>query len=176
MTQSESKLDPDLLLAHSLALVGWQFVETNIFFIFAYLIRSQHGGAMSAAYHSVINLNTRLEMIDSAAHIILEGNPLLDEWNRLLKKIKKRARRRNDLAHFGISMLSDKTKTPGKNVLVSSIFDPRESKVREYDIKQINEIYHSFILLKDDLDAFLQKLSKVVPPPSLGKSSESLNE
>ena len=163
---AEHEIDPDLLLAHSFALVGWQFVETNIFFIFAHLIRSHNGRAMSAAYHSVINLNTRLDMIDSAAHVILAGKPLLDEWNRLLKRIKERASRRNDLAHFGLSMLSETSDTPGKTILISSIFDTREDKPREYDIKQIREISHSFSALKTDLDAFLEKLSKVAPSPS----------
>lgn len=158
-------------VVHSTALVYWSHVEARLFIIFGRLLRSRSRKAMSAVYHSVINVKTRLEMIDAAAKVTMHDAALLSDWGRLLDRIRERSSRRNDLAHFMLVQSRDGTPT---TVLRSSIFDSRAGKEREYSIKQIKEISDSFVALKDDLDGFLKKL-RALPPPSLDRLSQAQN-
>ena len=167
------------LVALGMAIVGWQYVETTVFVLYARLIRSQNPVAMSAMYHSIVNLQARLAMVDAAMKATLmlkERKALLAEWGRLLRRIKKASGRRNDFVHFelfdGKTIGSDK---PSEPLLHSSVFDVREEKVREYTRKDIEEITTGFFALKSDLDVFQEKLRKVVPRPSIRKSRASKN-
>jgi hypothetical protein len=44
------------------AMLSWQSVELELFFVFHSIIRAHDHRIASAAYHAVTNLNTRLQM------------------------------------------------------------------------------------------------------------------
>jgi hypothetical protein len=74
--------------ALGIAIVSWQYVEAEIFKIFHSFFRGCEYPVVSAAFHSVSNLNTRLEMIDAAIHTALPSSPLVPEWEKHKNKIK----------------------------------------------------------------------------------------
>jgi hypothetical protein len=165
-TEEEQRHHQEFFYTLGLTVVGWQYVELNLFLIFARLMRSQHGMAMSAAYHSVINLQARLAMIDSMAQVMLENKPsLLRQWGLIHKRVKERSARRNDLVHLvlmGTSSTDLRLETP--------FLDTRAKKKINIDLKQIKEISDSFRRLSLETDVFLNNLSKAIKPPSIRKS------
>lgn len=153
----------DFLNALATALLTWQAVESNLFLIFNFLVGPHPNPAvLSSVYHSVVNINTRREMIDAAAAVVLKDKQYLKEWEKLSKKIREKARKRNYLAHFGLMFHTDiEGKT--KALLKPSIFDVREKiKDHEYDIKQIRELNKLFNCLVADLSEFLDNLPAVL--------------
>lgn len=162
----KEELDIDeFLYALAAAILAWQPVEGAIFLIFNFLVGPhKNPNVLSAVYHSVINQNIRLKMIDSAAAIVLKGDPYLAEWEKLSRRVSKASGNRNVLVHFGLVTHMSKGETRSLR-LQPSIFDVTEEPGLEYDIKQIREWHDSFITLWRDLNAFLDHL-----PPSLRSS------
>lgn len=68
------------------AITTWAEIEGNLFDLYARLLKSNHYQALSAAYHSVINFNSRLKMVDAAATYTLTRKRDIKEWSALLKK------------------------------------------------------------------------------------------
>jgi hypothetical protein len=101
-------------------------------------------------------------MIDGAVQIALAGKERhLEEWAKLIKRIKKRASKRNELAH-----LTAMANTSGKEIrlmLAPSVFDTRDNEGREYDVKEIREFGESFRKLAADLDEFWVTIPPVLP-------------
>jgi hypothetical protein len=143
------------------AITQWQAVEIELFFIFSKLLRAENNSVASAAFHSVINFNTRLAMTHAAAQIALANNPALGAWNGLHGRCAKRAKRRNNLVHF--MLLHDATRADGSITmrLQPSIFDARAAQnkhKRTYEMKHIEAIRSSFGLLSQDLHCFARAL------------------
>jgi hypothetical protein len=147
--------------AYGRALLRWQYVETNLFLIFSSLVRGRDHRVVAAAYHAVINLKSKLEMITEAMQAALpDGSPLLPEWGRIRTKIDRRARNRNMLAHYMVLGHVPKSATGSATLrLAPSIFDVRRRNGVEIDVKQLAVWNDSFGELSDKLDAFGKKLS-----------------
>jgi hypothetical protein len=162
INQAPENLD-DFLKALATALLNWQGVESNLFLIFNFLVGPHPNPAvLSSVYHSVVSINTRREMVDAAAAVILKENLYLKEWEKLSERIRKRAKIRNKLAHFGLAFHTD-TKGKTKALLIPSIFDVRDKiKDHEYDIKQIIEWNKLFNSLVADLSKFLDNLPSML--------------
>jgi hypothetical protein len=118
------------------ALTQWQRIEENLAIIFA-SVAGSHGlpdMAANAAFHAVLNFNTKLAMTDSALKMksflsTLErapgaSDPMIDQWDTLKKRAERRAKRRNELAHFGMAF--DRAGAPGNRyTLQPSAIDMR---------------------------------------------------
>lgn len=161
-TQVPENFD-DFLKILATALLTWQGVESNLFLIFNFLVGPHPKPAvLSSVYHSVVNINTRRQMVDAAAAVVLMGKQYLEEWEKLSKRIREGARKRNCLAHFGLALHTD-TEGKTKALLKPSIFDIRDkNKDSEYDINKIEEWNHLFHSLIADLSKFLNNLPTVL--------------
>jgi hypothetical protein len=73
-------------------MIGWQYVEAELFLILGSLIRGKDHHVVSAAYHAVVNFE--------AIQVAFPGTTLFSEWERLRNKIKSCSRNRNKLAHY----------------------------------------------------------------------------
>ena len=69
----------DFLKTLATALLNWQGIESNLFLIFNFLVGPHPNPAvLSSVYHSVVSINTRREMVDAAATVVLKNNQYLD--------------------------------------------------------------------------------------------------
>ena len=151
--EQEQEHVKEFLDAFARAILSWQQVEMQLFFTFKAIVAPDSDGrVVSAAYHSVVNLRTHLEMISAAAEIVLKENDLLKTWKTLCERIKRNSNKRNDLAHLTVSANTSGEST--KLVLIPSIFDTREEKYREWDAKEIAGFQSSFEKLAKDIDDF----------------------
>ena len=156
----------DLLYSLGAAILAWQSVENNLFLIFNFLVGPHRNpNVLSAAYHSVVNLNTRVEMIDAAAAVMLAETPHLDEWQKLSKRLKKNVGRRNALVHLGlVSYIYAKGKPP-RLTIKPGIFDITQTPDLEYNLKQIQEWHIAFDELSRDLATWLTLCRGGIEPP-----------
>ena len=146
--------------AYGRAMLGWQYVEQNLFLIFSSLVRGRDHHIVSAAYHSIVSLNSKLEMITEAMQVAFPETPLLAEWRRLRRTINDRAKNRNTLAHY--MLLGHLPKEAEGSVtlrLAPSLFDVRHKRRGEFDIKQIEAWDASFDDLTHKLEAFGKKMA-----------------
>jgi hypothetical protein len=146
----------------------WQHVEMQLFRVYARLIRPDNAEVASAAFHSVINFNTRLGMTNAAAHVALAGKPALSVWNPLHNRAGRQAKRRNELAHFAVVYgVNAPASSEFGPFLQPSVFDVTEretARQKRIDANRIRDAGSSFTRLADDLRAFADDL------PELGSS------
>jgi hypothetical protein len=85
------------------AITQWEFVEAELCNTFISLIGAQYVMAANTAFYSVVSVEGRLNMVNSAASSTLSMLPdLLKEWDEIHKKIKVAKKKRNALAHFSV--------------------------------------------------------------------------
>ncbi len=146
----------------------WQHVEMQLFRVYARLIRPANAEVASAAFHSVINFNTRLGMTNAAAHLAVAGSAMLSTWNPLYNRAGRQAKRRNELAHFAVVYgVNPPTASEFGPFLQPSVFNVTErqtAKEKRIDVNKIRDAGNSFTRLADDLRAFADGL------PELGSS------
>ena len=102
------------------SITSWQSVESGLFLLYAKLIASPNLAAVSASYHSIMNFNIRLDLVDAAAQIMLEKSPYLDSWNKLRERCETASRLRNKLAHF--TVVTDTRKNVRHKVYLTPTF------------------------------------------------------
>jgi hypothetical protein len=151
------------------AIGAWQLVEMQMFRVYARLLRCENPAVASATFHTVINLNTKLDMTNAAAAITLSGSALLEKWDSLSSRIRKRVKRRNTLAHFVVIYGVNKPVSESGPYLQPSIFDVRPSATAaaQLDHHRIKAIGESFGRLSEDIARFVNLLP--VPASSVGK-------
>jgi hypothetical protein len=157
--------------ALGISIVSWQYVEGAIFKIFHSFFRGSEYPIVSAAFHSVSNLTTRLEMIDAAIHTALQSSPVAQEWGKHKKKIRAFAQKRNFLVHY--MFLGNISGTTITLHLSRSIYDQRANVRRDVDLNQIRTYTKAFDDLTKRLENFVDSLVKVLPPnayPYLGEA------
>ena len=154
----------EFLLAYAHAILSWQHVEKTLFQIFALVIRSTQYNALSASFHSIINTNARLDVVDAALRSVFnDGSDEIKEWTPLRKRIRKHAGRRNAMAHGMLTMHTDSSPFPASvppdtTYLRRSFQDALASTDEEFDLKKIKESQELFTMLTMDLIEFTNKL------------------
>jgi len=89
-----------IYFAVGVAITNWQHVEMALTQLFTILLNSKPSGAASAVFSSVLSFRTKLMMVDAAAYVVLRHSPLFTEWDSLQKRLDKKSRKRNEIAHF----------------------------------------------------------------------------
>ena len=152
----------EFMKTYAQALLTWQVVEQNIFFIFSHVVRSNaQYPVVSALYHTVINFNARLEMVDAAMQIAYQGNPKLDEWRSLLMELTGCVKFRNKLAHS--TLFIHKSKEINTLRLAPSAFDVRDGQDVNYTLKQIDGWKKRFRELALKTAKYAESINAIVP-------------
>jgi hypothetical protein len=159
------------------AVTQWQHVEEALAFIFCELVgpsqplqNDESSVNANAAFHAVLNFETKLGMTHSAFEWTRFDVPeppthdeIADEWNTLHNRAQRRAKRRNELVHFMI--IVDHTRKVGQRCyLRPNVSDFRAlmkmckaGHTIERNARMIEATGNSFQKLGDDLIAFWQK-------------------
>jgi hypothetical protein len=146
--------------AYGRALLGWQYVEQELFLIFNSLVRGRDHHIVSAVYHAIASFNSKLEMITDAMQVAFPETHLFAEWKRLRKTISDRAKNRNKLAHYMLlGHLPKKAEGAVTLRLAPSLFDVRHKSRGKFDVKQIEAWDDSFHELTHKLDSFGKKMA-----------------
>jgi hypothetical protein len=90
-----------IYFAVGLAITQWQQIELGLTQLFIVLLNAKTGTAASTAFSAAgLNFRTKLAMVDAASFVMLRDTPLFVEWNAIRDRLEKKARNRNQIAHF----------------------------------------------------------------------------
>jgi hypothetical protein len=103
------------------AITQWQEVEQALAMLFLDAHTQDTWLRANVVFHSVLSFETRMDMVDAALKVS-RSKAFLAKWEPLFKRCAKRAKRRNQLAHFTLSV--DPNRRAGYRChLRPSIFD-----------------------------------------------------
>ena len=147
--------DPAFTEAHARALFEWETVERKLLYVFSALVRSASPAVSTAMFHVVVNLHTRLNMIDAAAKTFLTDTALSSEWTMLRERVNATSRHRNRL------VLS--TAAPNKGAKISprrwaTDLDWATTSSEEIDLRQVGIWHSEFQDLAGELHHFLDRV------------------
>lgn len=142
----------DFHVAHSSALIAWQKVEDNLFFIFDSLVDSKSPDVGSAIFYSLNGLHARLNIIQAIIEKHRNKEKLLPIWCDLYEKIKSEAKSRNNLAHCDATFNLGRKGIPSLK-LDKSKFDIKSPELKA-GINQMKVWQTSFELLAPKLYEF----------------------
>jgi hypothetical protein len=169
--EPDPKTEQEFYAALGYALSRWQKVEMELFRVYERVVGTA-SLASRAAFHSIINFNSRLGMTNAAAEISLANTPQLDEWRALSKELDKMVRKRNILAHFVVvqrfSITAKHGPDPrnGELFLQPSFYDLKnnltmsEQQRKAYDLKYLQSVAVCFEELKLKVFNFWIKLAQ----------------
>jgi hypothetical protein len=101
-TPSPSEQRRKLYQAIGEATTAWAAVEDRLSVLFAYFVTGNaQSEAASAAFHAVINFNSKLAMAHRAAEYRIYGDHLA-RWQTLHNRLNRQAKNRNDIVHFSL--------------------------------------------------------------------------
>lgn len=148
----------------------FSIVEHQLFGIFNRLISAHDGQTASAAFYSVINLNSRIDMVHAVAQQRLDDSELLSEWKNLRSRLKSLARTRNSIVHWSVVVHAP----TGEWLLTPSFLDANKDHQFgqpefQLDWERLNEAQNDFHDLAMDMEAFKDRL----PPLRNSKQSPS---
>lgn len=147
------------------AISQWAMVEDAIYHTFRTIIDPGDWVGAAAAFHAVINANTKLDMIDAAISVSKKHAARHDDWITLHNKIRKRSSRRAKLAHWTVIQNSAEATDGGALIYLepptydfTAKSDERGQRER-IGIKRIIEWTNGFARLAMEVDAFWRQLS-----------------
>lgn len=100
--------EPEFMAEFGRALAEWGNIEHRLSSVFAIVICSAEVMSARSAFHSVVGLRDRLQMIDRPLKIKFgtsEGQQwreLEREWSRISDRVQKASKKRNKLAHMHV--------------------------------------------------------------------------
>ena len=165
MRYSPKQIEFYATLGH--AITTWAHVEQSLFMVYFRAIGSPYSHSPSAAFFSIINFNAKLTMVDSVMTFRYQSYPdVLERWANIRNKLGKRAKRRNELAHW--QLLIDATDGSYTHRLTPHLFDPNPFKGgKERPFHTVSDIYEVDLKFRQsmkELDELAEDLEKTQRP------------
>jgi hypothetical protein len=150
-------------LAVGRGIEAWSWVELNLCILLEGLLGQRRDNLIGAAFYAVVNFGSKLEMVDAVAQLTLRGKRLR-AWDALYERIRKKSKKRNEIAHFSIVLhgnaLSDDPLEPRVHPYWSVNKGTQVRKNEGLTPKQLEERARSFIDLSIEILKFHRSLPK----------------
>ena len=154
-----------VLMEIGAALVWWGRIERSLCDIFLDCLMGADHTSGSAVFYSVINLKTKLDLIEAAIKFRTEDREVLDGWTKLSRKVRESSSHRQPIAHCNIVHFPQAARGD-RVVLTASPLDPvRWGRSRPLNLKMIKDRTKAFAALAKRVDDFFKKLRKLPQPP-----------
>lgn len=147
--------DDAFMEAHARAVFEWETVEQKLLYIFSALVRSASPAVSTAIFHVVVNLHTRLNMIDAAAKTFLTDPGLAAEWAALRERVSATSKHRDRLALFAAAVDPGAETSPRRR---ATDFDMVTTSTDAVDLWQVRQWHEEFQVLAEELDRFTDRL------------------
>jgi hypothetical protein len=145
------------------AITSWIAVEDQLANLFAYFVAGD-GMSLSAkaAFHAVLNFNSRLAMTDAAAR--WRSGIDHERWRTLFNRLNRKSKQRNELAHFTIIRY---TSFPGRSeprlYLASSLENVDAHLETGLTLRDVRQRAAAFRKLAQELSQFSVQAGAVRP-------------
>ncbi|MEG6508825.1 hypothetical protein V6C03_07560 [Methyloligella sp. 2.7D] len=149
----------ELFAAVGRAISEWAFVESALARLFSLSVHSSHPSAAEAAFYSATSFRTKLELLTSALAISSPNSTHC--WKALCRKLTKRSKKRNHLAHFHFLIRSD---DKGCSVRLAPPMGNPSNEIEIFDdnhcysVEDIETARSEFVRAKNEVDEFRQSL------------------
>lgn len=144
------------------AISQWSSFEITIWHIYARLTLPGDVIPASAAFHAIMNANTRLDMISAALRANHTDKVHSPAWEKLRKKIRVQSTRRAKLAHWTVHQIytgpDDADVTIYLHPPILDYGSYGKNGQEKIHAKTINEWNHSFTEIGKAAGAFYAKL------------------
>lgn len=129
------------------ALSAWQPIEVNLALLFVELVGASNFKAAFASFGAAVSLNARLQMLEAAADVGLEGE-VAKTCRHFVQRVKRASANRNKLAHWMYNAVVDDH--GGVDVFLADVrkgpVGPDASSVRLKDIREWVEEWEQLLL------------------------------
>ena len=157
--------------AMSKALQAWNRVEEEVFEIFHTVAVPHDRKVAAAVFFAARHFDSKREITKAALQAALGSDALLGEWIKdsgnggLNQRLRKRAIKRNAIAHGCAAYLSPPAKVSSTSIQVTPPSATAHISIEDFynDVLTLEEIEQdtgSFFILISDLQAFRAKLQK----------------
>jgi hypothetical protein len=176
-----------LLIYMSLALIGWEHVEDELYLLFRKLLNYPSDSICSILYHSPPSFESRRVLLDRIIEACIMPKEARIDWKKISKRLVKASEHRGQPAHFGLGFeIEFPGQTPPlnyrfinphlrpslKNRLKSSQGRGYENKDNRISASKITEYIEEFSKLKSDIESFRSVLIVAQLPRSKRPRSE----
>ena len=149
------------------AITEWAHIDDALYMVLHRCLQPADHMLVAAAFYAVDAFRTRLAMADAVVRYRLAGSQHVADWEKLRRRINRKSRKRNELAHYQV--LIDPQAPEGKRYkLVPALLDPTTPRIGLEPIGlHLNELrYRSkvFKALFRMLTTFVSAALPLVPP------------
>lgn len=146
------------------AISQWSVVEDGVYHTFRVVIDPKNWVSMAAAFHSIVNLGTKSDMIEAAIKTSRQHKQYLEEWKKLRRKLRKFSGKRARLAHWSAVQSATPDESIGVRIFLRAPTYDFESigedgKREVVSAKQIAVWTSCFAELGMQVDQFWRRLS-----------------
>jgi hypothetical protein len=138
------------------ALAQWSQIERALNLILFNLAGLKSYAIAEAIMASMVSFRGRLEIIDNILIVDPRAPEVLSEWTNLRKRVLKRSKERNNLAHF--TLVFHGSNAPGDGYAVAPMFNPHLSAIQRdtllYNASEIAQIEQRFLQLAGEMQEF----------------------
>lgn len=91
----------ELYATLGLAITQWAHVEQSLLKVYWHAMGEPDNDSAAACFYTIMNFNSKVAITDAALQVKHGGNEAtISRWKNIQNKLLKRAKRRNELAHF----------------------------------------------------------------------------
>lgn len=146
------------------AITQWAHVEEALYQVYWVGMGQPDNLTANASFYSIINFNAKASMVDSVMTVRYAHMPeILARWRNVYNRLIKRAKDRNDLAHFQVVGALDKGKMALS--LVPHLFNPKrdpafsgKQEVPSYRVADIRDCEAKFYGCWEELNSLFHDL------------------
>lgn len=149
-TKTPIQQEEEIQQAIGECMLAWSEIEIQLCQIFGHLIEEE---TAYTVWDSVISFEAKLNSLSSVLYLKLKNEELLRIWPKLARRISKKAKKRNEIAHAALAENNQDQWT--KMVLVPYLSFIKLEKQNYLTAKEIRERTASFHELMNCLNWFL---------------------
>lgn len=127
------------------AIAVWQFVETELFYIYAMLMKGANEHLISVTFFHIQSFNSKIQLVKACIKQVVNDESALVIWNKIDKELCKQTNVRNQIAHRPVS-----TTFSDEKIDMVSILAPSHLDVKKYDPNLYKQ--PGYGLLQSDLE------------------------
>lgn len=136
------------------ALLAWSAVEVSLKFIWVASTKSSKSITVIKAWESLESFRTRLAVVDSAVKASDISDQLLEDWDKLKERCRKKSLRRNLLAHGTAFYDHDEPNVSKKYFISRLIFGKSFDTSTKLHLNELEHLTLAFGALDHDLVEF----------------------
>jgi len=149
------------------AITIWSDLESILFMCFTIAIKAENINSLSAAFHSAMTFKTKLDMCDESIKYYLKNEEeLLNEWSRIVNRLRKHSKSRAIIAHWPLMVIQYKTyKEPALRPSITNFkatlkhVQKEGDKMPTWNAETVEEKAVIFSKLNKEMWAFMKKLN-----------------